>query len=53
MPSKERSVMEERMRFVLHLKDGESMAFLKRFRSPALLLSASQDLVAARLVSIQ
>src|SRR5215469_1693485 len=28
MPWKERSVMEERMRFVLRLKDGESMASL-------------------------
>jgi hypothetical protein len=30
MPWKERSVMEERMRFVLRLKDGESMASLCR-----------------------
>ena len=30
MPWKERSVMEERMRFVLRLKDGESMASVCR-----------------------
>jgi len=30
MPWKERSVVEERMRFVLRLKDGESMASLCR-----------------------
>ncbi len=30
MPWKERSVVEERMRFVLRLKDGESMAWLCR-----------------------
>jgi len=30
MPWKERSVLEERMRFVLRLKDGESMASLCR-----------------------
>jgi hypothetical protein len=30
MPWKERSVVEERMRFVLRLKDGESMAALCR-----------------------
>ena len=28
MPWKERSIVEERMRFVLRLKDGESMASL-------------------------
>ena len=30
MPWKERSVMDERMRFVIRLKDGESMASLCR-----------------------
>src|SRR5260370_7584687 len=30
MPWKERSIVEERMRFVLRLKDGESMASLCR-----------------------
>jgi hypothetical protein len=30
MPWKERSIVEERMRFVLRLKDGESMAWLCR-----------------------
>ena len=30
MPWKERSIVEERMRFVLRLKDGESMASLWR-----------------------
>jgi hypothetical protein len=30
MPWKESSVMDERMRFVIRLKDGESMAFLCR-----------------------
>ena len=30
MPWKERSVMDERMRFVIRLKDGESMAALCR-----------------------
>src|SRR4051794_24727272 len=30
MPWKERSVMDERMRFVIRLKDGESMALLCR-----------------------
>ena len=30
MPWKERSVMDERMRFVIRLKDGETMASLCR-----------------------
>jgi hypothetical protein len=30
MPWKERSVMDERMRFVIRLKDGEAMASLCR-----------------------
>jgi hypothetical protein len=30
MPWKERSIVEERMRFVLRLRDGESMASLCR-----------------------
>ena len=37
MPWKERSIVEERMRFVLRLKDGESMSSLCReFGSPGL-----------------